>query len=163
MYKQNSNQIMKKLLFLALAALMIAPMAKSQSNAEEVEFFQSIFGSEKKAMVASFISLDGEAKDAFWTNYDLYETERKALGKSRITLLEKYAEEFEGMTEEQTDATMASWIKQRKASDKLIESYYKKIKKASGSKAAAQFYHLENYFLCDSRNSPGEYPGNRRI
>ena len=137
---------MKKLFFIAIAALMMAPMAKSQSNAEEVDFFQSIFGSEKKAMVSSFISLDGEAKDAFWTNYDLYETERKALGKTRIALLEKYAEEFEGMTDEQTDATMAAWVKQRKASDKMIDSYYKKIKKSSGSKAAAQFYHLENYF-----------------
>ena len=34
-----------------------------------------------------------------------------------------------------------------KANEKAILSYYKKIKKSSGSKAAAQFYHLENYFL----------------
>lgn len=137
---------MKKLLFIIAAMLMIAPMAKSQSNAEEIDFFQSIFGSEKKAMVASFINLEGEASTAFWANYDRYETERKALGKSRIALLEKYADEYENMNADQTDAIMASWIKQRKAVDKLIDTYYKKMKKSSGSKAAAQFYHLENYF-----------------
>lgn len=137
---------MKKLLFIIAAMLMIAPMAKSQSNAEEIDFFQSIFGSEKKAMVASFINLEGEASTAFWANYDRYETERKALGKSRIALLEKYADEYEDMNADQTDAIMASWIKQRKAVDKLIDTYYKKMKKSSGSKAAAQFYHLENYF-----------------
>ena len=138
---------MKKLFFIAIAALMIAPMAKSQSNAEEVDFFQSIFGSEKKAMVSSFITLDGEAKDAFWTNYDLYEAERKSLGKDRITLLDKYADEYEGMTDEQTDAIMKEIQNMAKANEKAILSYYKKIKKSSGSKAAAQFYHLENYFL----------------
>ena len=144
---------MKKLFFIALAMLMIAPMAKAQSNAEEVDFFQSIFGSEKKALVAKFINLDGVAKEAFWTNYDLYETERKALGKERIVLLEKYAEQYDGMTDEQTDAIMAEMIKLGNANSKLIETYYKKIKKTSGSKAAAQFYHLENYFLSAIRVS----------
>ena len=144
---------MKKLFFIAIAALMMAPMAKSQSNAEEVDFFQSIFGSEKKAMVSSFINLDGEAKDAFWTNYDLYEADRKSLGKDRITLLDKYADEYEGMTDEQTDEIMKEMQGLAKANEKLILSYYKKIKKASGSKAAAQFYHLENYFLSAIRLS----------
>lgn len=138
---------MKKLFFIAIAMLMIAPMAKSQSNAEEVDFFQSIFGSEKKAMVASVIKLDGEANTAFWTNYDLYETARKSLGKERITLLEKYANQYEGMTDEQTDEIMGEMIKLGNANSKLIETYYKKIKKTSGAKAAAQFYHMENYFL----------------
>ena len=142
---------MKKVLFILVAMLMIAPMAKSQSNAEEIDFFQSIFGSEKKALVASFISLEGEASSAFWSNYDLYETERKALGKTRIELLNKYADEYDGMTDEQTDEITAEMIKLGNANTKLIESYYKKIKKTSGSKAAAQFFHLENYFAAAIR------------
>jgi len=144
---------MKKLFFIVVVMLMIAPMVKAQSNAEEIDFFQSIFGGEKKEMVASFINLDGAAKDAFWANYDLYETERKSLGKERIALLEKYAKEYDGMTDEQTDVTMAEIMKLGSATDKLILTYYKKIKKTSGSKAAAQFYHLENYFLSGIRLS----------
>jgi hypothetical protein len=144
---------MKKLFFVVVAMLMMAPVVNAQSNAEEVDFFQSIFGSEKKEMVASFINLDGAAKDAFWANYDLYEAERKSLGKERIALLEKYAREYEGMTDEQTDMTVAEIMKLGNATDKLIVTYYKKIKKTSGSKAAAQFYHLENYFLSGIRLS----------
>lgn len=142
---------MKKVTFILVAIMMIAPMAKSQSNAEEIDFFQSIFGSEKKALVASFINLEGEANTAFWANYDLYETERKALGKTRIALLNKYAEEYDGMTDEQTDELTLEMIKLGKSNTKLIESYYKKIKKTSGSKAAAQFFHLENYFAAAIR------------
>ncbi len=138
---------MKKLFFIIVAMLMIVPMAKSQSNVEEVDFFQSIFGSEKKEMVASVINLNGEPATAFWTNYDLYETARKSLGKERITLLEKYAKQYEGMTDEQINQIMAEMIKLGNENSKLIETYYKKIQKTSGAKAAAQFYHMENYFL----------------
>lgn len=144
---------MKKLLFIVFAALMITPVAKAQTNVEEIDFFQSIFGSEKKALVGEFINLDGEASKAFWDLYDAYETERKSLGKERIALLDKFADEYEGMTDEQADEMMKSFEKLGKANDKLVWSYYKKIKKATGSKPAAQFYHLENYFLSAIRLS----------
>jgi hypothetical protein len=39
----------------------------------------------------------------------------------------------------------------RKKTDKLMDQYYKKIKKASGSKVAAQFFQLEGYFLTQIR------------
>lgn len=144
---------MKKIVFALVALAMIAPRVTAQSNAEEVEFFQSLFGSEKKYIVASFIQLEGEAKDAFWALYDEYETQRKELGKNRISLLEKYTEEYEGMSDEQADAMMAAFTKQMKSTDKLVGSYYKKIRKASGSKSAAQFFHLEHFFLSAIRVS----------
>ena len=142
---------MKKLFLLAAAILVIAPMTFGQSNVEDLEYFQSIFGSEKKYVVASFITLEGEAKDAFWALYDEYETARKELGKNRVALLEKYAEDYEGISDDATDEMMSTWSKQAKATNKLVDTYYKKMKKASGSKAAAQFFHLEHYFLAAIR------------
>jgi hypothetical protein len=37
--------------------------------------------------------------------------------------------------------------------DKLLDKYYKKIKKASVSKVAAQFFQLESYFLSEIRSA----------
>ena len=142
---------MKKLFLFVAAILVFAPITFAQSNTEELEYFQSIFGSEKKYIVSSFVQLEGEAKDAFWTLYDEYETARKELGKNRITLLEKYAESYEGISDAETDEMMAAWSKQAKATDKLIDTYYKKIRKASGSKTAAQFLQLEHFFLAAIR------------
>ena len=144
---------MRKLFFVAAALFMFIPFVSGQSNAEEVEYFQAIFGSEKKSVVAAFVKLEGDPKEAFWTTYDQYETERKTLGKNRVALLEKYAETYEGMTDEQTDEIIAAMIKQGKSVNKLIDSNYKKIKKVSGSKAAAQFFQLEHYFLAAIRLS----------
>ena len=39
----------------------------------------------------------------------------------------------------------------RKSTDKLTDVYYKKIKKVSGSKIAAEFFQLENYFASQIR------------
>jgi hypothetical protein len=144
---------MKRLLALTASVLLLAPLASGQSNKEEIEYFQAIFGSEKKAIVASFIELEGEAGDAFWNLYDEYEAERKELGKNRVALLEKYAESYQGISDEETDAMMAEMSKQMKATDRLIDTYYKKIRKVSGAKAAAQFFHLEHFFLAAIRVS----------
>jgi hypothetical protein len=118
----------------------------SQSNLEEIELYQSLFGMEKKAIVSSFISLEGEASDAFWLQYDEYEAARKANGQKRLQLLSKYANSYLNLDDITTDELVSESMKINKEHSKLISKYYKSMKKAAGSKAAAQFYQLENYF-----------------
>jgi hypothetical protein len=38
----------------------VSLISYAQINKEEIEYFQSIFGMEKKALVADFIKLEGE-------------------------------------------------------------------------------------------------------
>ena len=57
------------------------------------------------------------------------------------------------LTDEKTDERIEQMISQRKQLDKLINSYYKKVKKESGAKVAAQFYQSENYILVAIRSS----------
>jgi hypothetical protein len=141
---------MKKTL---LTTLMVAItcFAFSQSNKEEVDLVQSVFGMEKKSMAAEFIKLEGAQKDAFWTAYDEYETKRKDLGKKRIDLLNKYASSYATLDDASTDQIIKDVMKLSDENDKLISSYYTKIKKGSGVKAAAQFYQFENYILSKIR------------
>jgi len=140
---------MKKMLILLSICLSTAVFA--QSNKEDVDFIQSIYGKEKKTIVADFIKLEGAQKDAFWKLYDQYENERKALGKKRIALLEKYAAGYGTMD----DASISQNIKETAAlgmqTDKLIQSYHKKIEKAAGAKVAAQFFQIEVYLLSSIR------------
>ena len=105
----------------------------------------------KKAMAAEFIKLEGAPKDAFWVAYDEYETKRKALGKKRIGLLEKYVNGYSSMDDASMDQITKEIISLQGETDKLIVTYYNKIKKGSGVKAAAQFYQFENYILSKIR------------
>ena len=133
-----------KHLFL-IAGLFVSTISFAQTNKEEVDLVQSLWGMEKKEIVSQFVKLDGPSKDAFWKLYDEYEMERKALGRERIGLLEKYANNYATLTDDMTDEIMGDMISLGAKTDKLAASYYGKIKKAAGVKAAAQFLQLESY------------------
>lgn len=138
---------------LMAAALLVSTLSFAQSNKEEIDLIQAMYGKEKKDIVAGFIKLDGAQKDAFWKLYDEYETQRKDLGKKRVSLLEKYAANYGTMD----DATIDGLMKEMNAlglkTDKLIDTYYEKIKKGAGVKPAAQFVQIEIYLLSAVRAS----------
>jgi hypothetical protein len=131
-----------------LISVFISGVVMAQSNKEDVDIIQSVLGKEKKALVADFLKLEaGPKADAFWKQYDLYETERKALGRQRISLLEKYASTYGTMDDTQMDQVVKEMQSLGVKNDKLIFKYYEKVKKESGVKTAAQFFQLEAYFL----------------
>jgi hypothetical protein len=122
-------------------------IANAQSNKEEVDFIQSIYGMEKKALVADFMDISDANKDAFWKLYDEYETQRKELGKQRIALLNEYAEKYATMTSDQADAWSKKVMELQKKTDNLIITYYGKVKGISDGIVATQFYQFESYVL----------------
>ena len=136
---------MKKLF--VLLAVCVSSFTYAQCNKEDVDFIQSIYGKEKKNIVADFIKLEGAQKDAFWKLYDEYEVKRKELGQKRVALLEKYAASYGTLDDAATSQLIKETASLGAATDKLIVTYHKKMEKAAGVKAAAQFYQLEAYFL----------------
>ena len=136
----------KQTIFFLVMGLMTLNVF-SQSNAEVVDYYQSVFGMVKKDMVSGFMDLEGYAEAEYWELYDQYETARKELGNTRIKLLETYANSYMNLDDAKTDEIINSMVTQKKKLDKLIVNYYKKIKKSVGSKPAAQFYQIENYIL----------------
>ena len=136
---------MKKITITFITIIATFSLLNAQPAKEEIELFQSILGMEKKAAVAEVITLKGEAATGFWTLYDSYESERKQHGQKRIDLLVKYAEEYETLNDETTEQLIKEMVTLGNQYNKLIQKYYKSIKKASGIKTAAQFYQLEVY------------------
>lgn len=140
---------MKNLLI--VAAVFVSGFAVAQSNTEDVDFVQSIYGKEKKMIMAEFVQVDDANKDAFWALYDEYEVKRKAFGKQRIALLEEYADGYLNMDDASTSKIINETIALGAQTDKLIATYFKKINKAAGTKPAAQFYQLEIFLLSEVR------------
>jgi len=142
---------MKPILLTVVVLALVCPVV-AQSNKEEIDLVQSVFGMEKKALVEQFIKPgEGAGKDAFWAAYDEYETKRKELGKKRLDLLYKYTSNYLTLDDVTTDKITNETIALQTQTDKLIATYYKKIKKGSGVKVAAQFYQFENYILSKIR------------
>jgi hypothetical protein len=136
---------MKKILSIAIIFFATSSMVFAQLPQEEIDYYQSIFGMEKKLVVAAFLDL--EENDPFWAVYDEYEKGRKELGQKRFNLIVDYAENYDDLTDEKTDELVKTNQDIRNGTTKLLNKYYKKVKKVSGSKTAAQFYQIENYFI----------------
>ena len=141
---------MKKYTFF-IAALFMASFAFGQSYTEEMDLMQAAFGMAKKDIVSAFVQPSASQSDAFWMLYDEYETARKELGKERIALLEQFAKQYANMTAEQADAFTTSALALQKKTDKLIATYYKKVKGISDALVATQFYQVESYILTGIR------------
>ena len=141
---------MKKIILL-LATVILVTGIKAQSNKEDVEMIQAMYGKDKKEITASFIELEGTKKTEFWKLYDEYEDARKALGKKKIALLEKYAKDYNTNDDKKIDALMKEMFSLQAQSDKLVVTYYDKMKVKAGYKAAAQFSQIEAYLASTIR------------
>jgi len=137
---------MKYLLLLSFSTCIFFS-AFSQSNKEDVDMIQAVYGKQKKQLAADFIILADAKKDAFWKIYDEYEAERKSLGKQRIKLLEKYANAYDTISDKSTNTVIKETITLQKSTDALIAKYHDRLVIAAGAKPAAQFYQLESYLL----------------
>ncbi|RLD66255.1 MAG: hypothetical protein DRI84_05160 [Bacteroidetes bacterium] len=142
---------MKKIILAVFIALSSFGVQAQSTN--EIEMMQALFGAEKMLIVAEFVKPDSANAQAFETLYNEYEVERKELGKISITLLNEYAEKWNGMTDEQADEWMKKVLDVSAKRDKLIRTYYKKIKKATTAIIATQFYQVETYILTSIRSA----------
>lgn len=135
------------------AALFISVVSFAQSNKEEIDLYQSLYGMDKKSIVAEFIKVEGTQKDAFWKLYDEYEMARKELGKDKFALLEKYAMNYGTMDDPKMDEIMKEMIDLTAKTDKLQATYYGKLKKGVSVKAASQFLQIESYLSASIRSA----------
>ena len=134
-------------LFIFVAGVCAAMFTYAQSSTEEIDFIQSIYGMEKKAIVEEFVQPATINRVPFWEVYDEYEIERKALGKERIELLVELDEKFANLSNEDADAWMKKVMVLAQKNDNLIDKYYKRMKKVTSPIVAMRFYMLEAYLL----------------
>ena len=117
----------------------------AQNNQDEVQLMQSLYGMEKRDIVDEFVELSAAQENEFWILYDEYENQRKELGKQKYELLLSYVNDYGEVKPEDADNFMKKVIPLRTRSDKLVDTYYKKIKLKTDPIVAMQFYQIEHY------------------
>ncbi len=135
---------MKNLLSLVLI-LMYSSVALAQSNKEDVEIIQNMFGKEKKELIQAYMTIPEDKKAGFWTLYDQYETDRKKLGKERIALIEAYANDYATLDDKKASLLMDRKMKWLGDYSKLQKKYYDSMSKQIGGLQASKFFQLEDY------------------
>lgn len=136
---------MKKMILVAIISV-IAFSSKAQSNAEEIDLMQSLYGMKKKELVAKHMKLETGQADIFWQIYDEYEVARKEIALKRLKNIEFYAETYENFTNEDADILMKKSTEVHNGFLKLWGKTYKKIAKSIDSVTAVQFIQAEMFF-----------------
>ena len=140
-----------RITFLLLLATTIQSF--SQDAADELQLIKSLFGADKDLIVQEFVKVDGATKDKFWKLYLEFEKVRREYGQRKFTVLNGYVKKYNALPESELDEIMKEIIQLSANQDKLIASYYSKVKKECGIAVAAQFYQIEWYLLNEIRTS----------
>jgi len=131
--------------FIVMIMMMITVSAFAQADIkEDVDYIQREWGRTKLDVVKSYMNLQEPQATEFWSMYNAYEIERKALGNTRLHLLNDYAMNIESLSADKADEIAMATLKNNEAYSKLYTKYYKKAKKILGPVAAAKFIQAEN-------------------
>ncbi len=136
---------MKKLILFAIIALFTFG-AQAQSNVDEIDFTQSVYGLQKRDLIAKHLKLAPNQINLFWQLYDEYEISRKEIALKRMKNIEYYAVKYDSLSELDADALMKTSFEVNTEFLKLWEKTYKIISKSISSVTAAQFIQAEMFF-----------------
>ena len=135
---------MKKLV-LAASFLMLAFAGFAQVSKDDVQIIQSSFGKEKAELIKTYMKIPVEQDAAFWSLYDKYEEERRALGREKVKLIEEYANAYETLDDKKAVDLMNKKIKIIDSYTKMQKKYFDSFAKQFGGRQAAKFFQLEDY------------------
>ena len=136
---------MLKSLYALILLIFLSTGSLAQNNPDELQLMQSLYGMEKRDIVAEFVELNEYQEAEFWKLYDAYELKRQELGKERFRILSSYVNDYGEVKPEKAERFMNQAISLRIKTDKLVDGYYKKIKTATDPVVAMQFYQIEVY------------------
>jgi hypothetical protein len=125
----------------------------AQTSDAEADALVNLLGVQKKEAVARLVHVSGKDSVAFWKIYDEYQMQNKETAKSRIRLYERTANAYSNMTPAVADSLSNRYFANRGDQEKMLQDYYGRIKKATNSVIAFEFYQAEVYLLTQIRAS----------
>jgi hypothetical protein len=146
---------MKKVIFIAICAVLTL-VSKAQTNTEELRYLQSMFGMEKKQLVAERMKLSEAESAKFWSLYEEYELFRSEISDRRAANIQQYVKNYANITTAKADELMKNTFEINDETAKLWQKTYKSMSKELSSVIAGQFIYLEMYFEAIGREKLAE-------
>jgi hypothetical protein len=99
---------------------------------------------ETQAIVDQAMGLEAGDKAKFWTVYEKYQADVKALWDQRLVNIQKYAENYDKMTDAVADQLATTAMNNDQQRLAILKKYYPQMKAALGSKVAARWLQVES-------------------
>jgi hypothetical protein len=132
---------------IALLALTVARLGAQTvtiSNLDEATYRHAVT-EERRTIFAGNLSLGPDERERFWTVYDAYEKEREALDKERFSLLQRYAQSYAGLSDDQAMGIVLASGRLQVSEVELRLKYAATLRKKMSGRVAARFFQIDDY------------------
>jgi hypothetical protein len=128
--------------------LVSSAWAQQQQTRDEqmkayIDMMRKDIRAERQTVVDQAMGLEAGDKAKFWTVYDKYQGEVKALWDQRLANIKKYADNYEKMTDVIADEIAAKSMDVDSQRAAIRKKYYGQMKAALGARVAARFLQTE--------------------
>jgi hypothetical protein len=134
---------MKKL-YLLFFILITGVSVNAQDLNSYLEVSREVLKTEKKALIAEVMQFTNEESELFWPIYNEYEQKKYNINTRYVNLIQKFAENFENMSDEVAAEVINESINIDLELVKLKKSYSKKIQKILSPKKTIRYLQAEN-------------------
>jgi hypothetical protein len=138
---------MTKNICMVLVFMMIGfvgSAAAQNTPADNMEIVKEKIRTDKKLFIATNIQLTKSEAKTFWPIYDAYQSELETLVNRKGKLIEKFATNYESMSDETAKSLLDNNLSIDSDYQKLRQSYLSKIRGVLPDKKVARFYQLES-------------------
>ena len=131
----------------ALAQQTPAPPPAAAAKADALEDLQQLrvaIQVGRQAIVSQAMDLTPAEMEAFWPLYREYRVEAAKVGDRIVGLLERYAANYDALTDEAAGKLVGDFVKIEQARANLKAKFLPKFKKVLPATKVARFYQVEN-------------------
>ena len=142
-----SKKVGKGLLAMVLAITLIGfvgSAAAQDKAADNMDLVKEKIRTDKKLFIATNMQLTESEAKAFWPVYEAYQADLAKLRDREIKLIEKFAVNYETMSDDAAKSLLEDSLSIDSDHQKLRQSYLSKIRGVLSDKKVARYYQLES-------------------
>ena len=124
-----------------------APPASVEMQKEamkDIQLTRAAIQVERQAIVTQAMDLTPEEMEGFWPLYREYRLEAAKIGDRMVALIQRYAANYDALTDQTADKLVTDFVKVEQARARLKATFLPKFKQVLPAKKVARFYQVEN-------------------
>jgi hypothetical protein len=109
-----------------------------------LEILRDTIRANKKALVATNLTLSDEEAKQFWPLYDRYQTELNAVQDRGVKVIQDYTASFSDLSNEKAMKLADEWLSAEGDRVKVRRTYLEEFAKVLPGRKVVRFYQIEN-------------------
>jgi hypothetical protein len=124
--------------------LSATPALAGEAAKVNLEILRDTIRANKKALVATNLTLSDEEAKQFWPLYDRYQTELNAVQDRGVKVIQDYTASFSDLSNEKAMKLADEWLSAEGDRVKVRRTYLEEFAKVLPGRKVVRFYQIEN-------------------